>query len=117
MQIFSFRSPKWTGWTLLVLASCAIVLATSVGVETQGTSPIPSSSAGAKAADPAYQGFGAKTPGGSGKAIVRVANLNDSGPGSFRDAVSQGNRTVVFDVGGELVLTKTRRNQGCLHNR
>jgi len=107
MQIFNFSSQKWAGWTLLVLASCAIVLATSVGVETQGTAPIPSSSAGAKAADPAYQGFGAKTPGGSGKAIVRVANLNDSGPGSFRDAVSQGNRTVVFDVGGELVLTKT----------
>lgn len=108
MRIFNFTASKaWSGWILLVLASSAIVLATSVGVETQGTAPIPSSSAGAKAADPAYQGFGAKTPGGSGKAIVRVANLNDSGPGSFRDAVSQGNRTVVFDVGGELVLTKT----------
>ncbi len=112
MQILSFRSPKWTGWTLLVLASCASVLATSVGVETQVTSPIPSSSAGAKAADPAYQGFGTKTPGGSGKAIVRVANLNDSGPGSFRDAVSQGNRTVVFEVGGELVLTKSVEIRG-----
>ncbi len=107
MQIFKFSSPKWAGSTFFLLASCAIVLATSVGVETQGTDPIPSSSAGAKDADPAYQGFGAKTPGGSAKAIVRVANLNDSGPGSFRDAVSQGNRTVVFDVAGEIILTKT----------
>ena len=51
-----------------------------------------------------YEGFGASTPGGSGGDAVRVTNLNDAGPGSLRDAVSQGHRTVVFDVGGTIEL-------------
>jgi hypothetical protein len=59
----------------------------------------------ARAEAQAYEGFGASTPGGAAGAVVRVTNLNDAGPGSLREAVSQGNRMVVFDVAGTIELT------------
>ncbi|HEX7596650.1 MAG TPA: hypothetical protein VF518_00455 [Polyangia bacterium] len=53
---------------------------------------------------PGAQGFGKKTTGGRNGVVVHVTNLNDSGAGSFRDAVSAENRIVLFDVGGYVQL-------------
>lgn len=49
-------------------------------------------------------GFGANATGGEGHSTVFVTNLNDSGAGSFREAVSSGNRIVKFQVGGYIDL-------------
>ena len=59
-----------------------------------------------------YEGFGRNTTGGAGKPVYRVTNLNDSGAGSLRDALSQGNRCVVFDVGGTISLSKNLQVKG-----
>ncbi|MES2925055.1 MAG: Ig-like domain-containing protein [Verrucomicrobiota bacterium] len=64
---------------------------------------LSSNAAWAVPAFPGAEGFGANAKGArvSGSPTVyHVTNLNDSGAGSFRDAVSASNRVVVFDLGG-----------------
>ena len=53
---------------------------------------------------PGAEGHGRYATGGRGGTVVHVTNLNDSGTGSFRAAVSSKNRIVVFDVAGVIAL-------------
>lgn len=53
---------------------------------------------------PGAEGFGKWASGGRGGSVYHVTTRNDSGTGSFRDAVSATNRTVVFDVGGVIKI-------------
>ncbi|WP_207762579.1 pectate lyase family protein [Niveispirillum lacus] len=54
---------------------------------------------------PGAEGAGAAALGGRGGVVLRVTNLDDSGPGSLRAAVeTAGPRTIIFDIGGTITL-------------
>jgi hypothetical protein len=55
---------------------------------------------------PGAEGFGKYATGGRGGEVYLITNLNDGGPGSFRDAVSEPNRIIVFEVGGVIQLNE-----------
>jgi pectate lyase len=86
----------------VLLATFLILCLEQPSSPVQAAAPRPDTAA---KAFPEAQGFGAVTPGGRSGRIIEVTTLEDSGPGSLREAIEASEpRIVVFKVAGIITL-------------
>lgn len=92
-QSFYLRIYPWT----TTLISDKYLVSKNVNLKLQTTQT-------QQLAFPGAEGGGRNASGGRGGSVYYVTNLNNSGTGSLRDAVSEANRTILFKTSGTIFL-------------
>jgi hypothetical protein len=101
----------WTTWVILNVNitlnnnSTNTIQFASTGADLGNIDEITVPTGGGGGTTYTPQGYGAVATGGS--TVFHVTNLNDSGAGSLRDALSATGRRVVFDLSGTITITSS----------